>query len=161
MASIWIRGLGALGGVGGFGTSLFTTLWLLWACGDPQLDCYLLHFGHLGHFETLNLTAIYYTLATWGAKELPKWSKEVPKGSKSSRSGPKGSLRHLNWCLLMFCKDSSLLNLISLNSGPLNFGRLNSSSLNSIPLRSSSLYSIPLSSSPLNSRPLNSSYSRG
>ena len=45
---IWIRGLRALGGVGGFGTSLFITLWLLWACGDPRLDCY------------------YYTSATWG-----------------------------------------------------------------------------------------------
>ena len=79
---IWIRGPGAFGYVGRFGTSLFTTLWLLWACGDPPLDCYLLHFGHLGHFGTLNLTAIYYTLATWGAKELPKWPEEVPKGSK-------------------------------------------------------------------------------
>ena len=79
---IWIRGLRAFVGVGGFGTSLFITLWLLWACGDPRLDCYLLHFGHLGHLGTLNLTAIYYTLATWGAKELPKWPEEVPKGSK-------------------------------------------------------------------------------
>ena len=87
---IRIRGLRALGGVGGFGTSLFTTLWLLWACGDPRLDCYLLHFGHLGHLGTLNLTAIYYTLAIWGAEELPKLPKEVPKGPKKLPKWSKG-----------------------------------------------------------------------
>ena len=61
---------------------LFITLWPLGALGPLQLYCYLLYFGHLGHLGAFNFTTIYYTLATWGAMQVPKWSKEVPKGSK-------------------------------------------------------------------------------
>ena len=117
---------------------------------------YLLHFGYFGHVGTLDLTAIYYTSATWGISGLSTsllLTTLRPLGvPESSRSGPKRSLRGLNWCHFMFCEDSSLL-----NSSPLNFVRLNSSSLNSIPSRSSPLNSIPLRSSSLNSIPLRSS----
>ena len=71
---IWIRGPRAFGYGGRFGATqlyCYTTLWLLGALGTPQLYCYLLLFGDLGHLGALGFTAIYYTLTTWGAKEVP------------------------------------------------------------------------------------------